>query len=255
MKVENKKYWEFKNKGTNEADLYLYIEIASWGGGYSAHSAQSFKDELDALGNIETLNIYINCPGGDVFEGVAIANMLSRKPCVKNVYIDGIAASIASVIAVAGDNIYMPSNAMMMVHNVMIGAFGYADDLRASADIADKITASIRQTYLDKAGDKLDLAAITSLMDAESWLTAQECLDYGLCTEITAPVQAVACLDAKYKDIYKKAPTNLLQPADNKITAIANKNVDNTNENDDTAGKIADINNMIKQTDLFIALG
>lgn len=246
--MESKKYWEFKNKGANEADLYLYIEVASWGGGYAAHSAQSFKDELDSLGNIETLNIYINCPGGDVFEGVAIANMLSRKPCVKNVYIDGIAASIASVIAMAGDNIYMPSNAMMMVHNTMIGAFGYAGDLRAAADTADKITASIRQTYLDKAGDKLDEAVITNLMDAESWLTAQECLDYGLCTEITAPVQAVACLDAKYKDIYKKAPTNLLQSADNKITAV-------TNKNDDTADKIADINNMIKQTDLFIALG
>lgn len=246
--MENKKYWEFKNQSASTADLYLYIEIASWGGGYSAHSAQSFKDELDSLGNIDTLNIYINCPGGDVFEGVAIANMLSRKPCVKNVYIDGIAASIASVIAMAGDNIYMPSNAMMMIHNVMVGAYGYAEDLRATADTADKITASIRQTYLNKAGDKLDEATLTALMDAESWLTAQECLDYGLCTEITAPVQAVACLDAKYQDIYKKAPANLLAQDDSKNTDVDNKN-------DDDANKIADIDNAIKQTDLFIALG
>lgn len=245
--MDNKKYWEFKAKGATEGDLYLYAEIASWGGGFAAHSAQSFKSELDDLGNIETLNIYINCPGGDVFEGVAIANMLKRKPCIKNVYIDGIAASIASVIAMAGDNIYMPANAMMMVHNVMVGAYGYANDLRAAADTADKITISIRQTYLDKAGDKLDDAAITNLMDAESWLTAQECLNYGFCTDITAPIQAVACLDVKYQDIYKKAPANLLR-ADTQTA-------DDNSKNDDMANKISDINNTIKQADLFIALG
>ena len=94
------KYWEFKNKTNNEADLYLYIEIADWGGGYAAHSAQSFKNELDGLGEIDVLNIYINSPGGDVFEGISILNMLKRKKCVKNVYIDGLAASIASAIVI-----------------------------------------------------------------------------------------------------------------------------------------------------------
>ena len=88
----------------------------------------------------------------------------------------------------------------------------------------------------------MDLAAITDLMDAESWLTAQECLDYGLCTEITAPVQAVACLDAKYKDVYKKTPTNLLKQPE-----------DSANNHDDS--KLQEIANAIKQTDLFIALG
>ena len=90
------KYWEFKNKSDIESDLYLYSEIDSWGDGEYAHSAKSFKNELDALGDIGTLNIYINSPGGDVFEGVSIANMLKRKKCVKNIYIDGLAASIAS---------------------------------------------------------------------------------------------------------------------------------------------------------------
>ena len=79
--MAEKKYWEFKAKANDptEADLYLYIEIASWGGGYCAHSAQSFKSELDALGDINVLNVYINSPGGDVFEGNSIYNMLKRK--------------------------------------------------------------------------------------------------------------------------------------------------------------------------------
>lgn len=205
----NQKYWTFKNRSNTEADLYLYVEIASWGAGFAAHSAQSFKDELDSLGQLETLNIYINCPGGEAFEGIAIANMLKRKPCVKNVYIDGIAASIASIIAMAGDHIYMPANAMMMVHNVMTGVFGYADDLRKMADSVDKMTTAIKQSYLDKAGDKLDEATITALMNAESWLNAQECFDYGLCTKVLPANQMVAKVDAKFKDVYKNMPPSI----------------------------------------------
>jgi ATP-dependent Clp protease protease subunit len=143
-----KKYWEFKNKSADEADLYLYIEIASWGGGYAAHSAQSFKNELDALGDIKTLNIYINSPGGDVFEGNAIYNMLSRKAknCQLNVYIDGLAASIASVIAMSGTKIIMPSNSMMMVHNAWCYTAGNSKNLRETANALDKIDISIKQT-------------------------------------------------------------------------------------------------------------
>lgn len=238
--MDNKKYWQFKNKSAKEADLYLYIEIASWGAGFAAHSAQSFKEELDGLGELETLNIFINCPGGDVFEGVAIYNMLKRKQCTRNVYIDGIAASIASVIAMAGDNIYMPANAMMMVHNVLIGVFGFAEELRKAADTADQVTQSIKQTYLEKAGDKMDETTMTDLMDAESWLTAQDCLHYGLCTEITQSVQAVALLDAKFKDLYKNLPIELIKPDEN--------------ANGDSV-RISAIENAIKETDLFIALG
>jgi len=125
--LQSKKWWEFKMQAGNEADLYLYIEIASWGGGYCAHSAQSFKDELDNIGAIDTLNIYINSPGGDVFEGNTIYNMLKRKTYTKNVYVDGIAASIASIIAMAGDKIIMPSNTMMMIHNARGGVYGTSD--------------------------------------------------------------------------------------------------------------------------------
>lgn len=203
-----KKYWEFKNKTSTEADLYLYIEIASWGAGYSAHSAQSFKQELDDLGEIETLNIYINSPGGDVFEGNTIMNMLKRKKCTKNVYIDGLAASIASVIAMAGDKIIMPSNAMMMIHNAWTYAIGNSKDLRKLADDLDKVNASIRQAYLDKAGDKLDEETLTTLMDNETWLTAQECFNYGLCDVVGEDKNIAAKFDLNLLNQYKNIPVN-----------------------------------------------
>jgi len=203
-----KKYWEFKNKTSTEADLYLYIEIASWGAGYSAHSAQSFKQELDDLGEIETLNIYINSPGGDVFEGNTIMNMLKRKKCTKNVYIDGLAASIASVIAMAGDKIIMPNNAMMMIHNAWTYAIGNSKDLRKLADDLDKVNASIRQAYLDKAGDKLDEETLINLMDNETWLTAQECFDYGLCDVVGEDKSIAAKFDLNLLNQYKNIPVN-----------------------------------------------
>lgn len=207
MPEKNKKYWEFKAKSKDEADLYLYIEIASWGGGGYAHSAQSFKRELDALGEIKILNVYINSPGGDVFEGNAIYNMLKRKAqkCTLNIYIDGLAASIASVIATAG-RVIMPNNTMMMVHNAWAYTVGNAQELRKFADTLDKINLTIKQAYLNKAEGKLDEVAITELMDNEIWLTAQECFDYGLCDEIIGEKQIAAKFDMSLLKNYKNVP-------------------------------------------------
>lgn len=202
------KYWEFKNQTSTEADLYLYIEVASWGAGYAAHSAQSFKQELDDLGEINTLNIYINSPGGDVFEGNTIMNMLKRKKCTKNVYIDGLAASIASVIAMAGDRVIMPSNSMMMIHNAWTYAVGNSNELRKLADDLDKVNASIRQTYLDKAGDKLDEETLITLMDNETWLTAQECYNYGLCDVVGEDKNIAAKFDLNLLNKYKNLPVD-----------------------------------------------
>lgn len=222
----SKKYWEFKNKTSTEADLYLYIEIANWGGGYAAHSAQSFKQELDNLGNVDTLNIYINSPGGDVFEGNTIMNMLKRKKCTKNVYIDGLAASIASVIAMAGDKIIMPSNSMMMIHNAWTYAAGNSHELRKLADDLDKVNTSIRQTYLDKAGDKLDEEILTTLMDNETWLTAQECYDYGLCDQLGENKNVAAKYDLNTLGNYKNTPVSYVL-----TQAKVNEKVNDTIEN------------------------
>lgn len=206
----SKKYWEFKNQTPTSADLYLYIEIANWGAGYAAHSAQSFKNELDALGEINELNIFINSPGGDVFEGNTIMNMLKRKKCTKNVYVDGLAASIASVIAMAGDKIIMPSNAMMMIHNAWAYTAGNSKDLRKLADDLDKVNESLRQAYLNKAGAKLDEETLIALMDAETWLTAQECFDYGLCDVVDKDVSLAAKVDTSKLINYKNVPISFV---------------------------------------------
>lgn len=203
------KYWEFKAKdNTNEADLYLYLEIASWGGGWSAHSAKSFKAEMDDLGEIDILNIYINSPGGSVFEGNAIYNMLKRKAtkCQLNVYVDGIAASIASVIAMAGNKIIMPSNTMLMIHNAWTCACGNSNELRKIADDMDKVNIAMKNAYLEKAGNKIDEETLTTLMDNETWLTAQEAYDYGLCDEVLGEKNISAKYGDKVLKNYKNVP-------------------------------------------------
>lgn len=208
--MAKKKYWEFKAKAdTTEADLYLYIEIASWGGGYCAHSAQSFKSELDALGDINTLNIYVNSPGGDVFEGEAIYNMLVRKSksCQVNVFIDGMAASITSIIVMAGTHISMPSNSMMMIHRASSCIYGNADELQKCITLLEKIDSNMKQTYLNRSNGKLDEETLdTWLSSGDTWLTAQECLEYGLCDEITDSIELTAKYDNGVLGHYKNVP-------------------------------------------------
>ena len=115
-----------------------------------------------------------------MFEGTAIYNQLRRHPAHKTVHIDGFACSIASVIAMAGDEVIMPRNALMMVHNMWMYASGNSAELRKAADDLDKINSAGRAAYLAKSGGKLDAAKLAEMMDGETWLTAEECITYGL---------------------------------------------------------------------------
>lgn len=201
-----KQFWNFKAKG-KEGELYLYGEISSstWYG--DEITPKQFKDDLDALGDISALNIYINSPGGDVFAGQAIYTMLKRHPANKTVYIDGIAASIASVIAMAGDKIIIPKNAMMMVHNAWTIVAGNKGHLRKVADDMEKIDASIVATYSAKTGKTDD--EITALMDAEKWMNAQEAVDEGFADELEAEKKIAACVTPEILARYKNPPENL----------------------------------------------
>ncbi|RUT48605.1 Clp protease ClpP [Paenibacillus anaericanus] len=214
-KGEKKQYWSFKAAAKEgDGELYIYGEITSWQWDDSDTSANSFKRELDALGDISTLHLYINSPGGIVTEGVTIGNMLKRHKARVIVHVDALAASVASVIAMAGDEIHMPRNAMMMIHNPWRVTAGNADDHRKSAEDLDRIGGSMKQTYLDRSGDKLDETKLTELLDAETWLSAQECLDYGLCDVVGDANQAAACVSdelfAKYRNVPKGLTT--IQP-------------------------------------------
>ena len=179
-------------------------------------SAAGFRDALKDLGDIKTINLHINSPGGSVFEGIAIYNMLKQNKAHVNVYVDGLAASIASVIAMSGDAIFMPSNSMLMIHNPWTMAVGNASELRKQADDLDKITESSIQTYLNTAGDKLDEATLRQLMDNETWLTAKEAVDYGLATEVIEANKAAASISKNFAQRYRHVPERLIQASQKK---------------------------------------
>ncbi|MBC9021186.1 Clp protease ClpP [Limosilactobacillus fermentum] len=206
------KYLTIKQQvGNKEADLFIDGEIVSGEFYDNDTSAAGFRDSLKQLGDVETINLHINSPGGSVFEGIAIYNMLKNNPAQINVYVDALAASIASVIAMSGDNIFMPSNSMLMIHNPWTIAMGNANDLRKQANDLDRIGELSVTTYLDKAGSKLDADTLHQLMDDETWLTAQEAVNYGLATEVIDDNQMAACADPGFLKQFRNVPTQLAQ--------------------------------------------
>lgn len=180
--------WELKQAADGGGlELYIYgdveemtLDMENLRYVPSENSAQHFREELAKYPNAERIDIYINSYGGDVFEGTAIYNQLKRHRARKVVHVDGFACSIASVIAMAGDEVIMPRNTLMMIHNMWMCACGNAAELRKAADDLDVINAAGRQAYLQKAGDKLPEEELARMMDAETWLTAEQCVELGL---------------------------------------------------------------------------
>jgi ATP-dependent protease ClpP protease subunit len=146
-------------------------------------SAMSIKKAIDAGGAYSKLILRINSPGGDAFEGIAAYNVIRAQGKPVEVYVDALAASSASIIAMSGDTITMAVNSMMMVHNAWSVSCGYATDMRKMADVLDKVSESIGQTYVSRTGKSA--AEIKALMDAETWMSAKDCLDARFATAIT----------------------------------------------------------------------
>lgn len=188
------KLWELRQAAAAKAiDLYIYTDVEAdgydWWSGETVKSdtsASAFRDTLAAAGAVQQINIYINSLGGSVMEGTAIYNQLKRHPAQKTVYVDGFACSVASIIAMAGDKIVMPRNTAMMIHNMWTFAWGNAKELRKAADDLDVLMAANRQAYLQKAGDRLDEQRLVEMLDAETWLTAEQCIEFGLADEFAA---------------------------------------------------------------------
>ena len=183
------KFWNFQARN-NRGELFLYGDISdvTWYG--DEVTPRKFREDLDALGDIAFLDIYINSGGGDVFAGQAIYSILERYPAEKTVYIDGLAASIASVIAMAGDKIVMPANAMMMIHNAWTIAAGNKEQLIDIADSLGKIDQVINGVYQKRTGKTAE--EIAALMDAETWFTAAEAVEHGFADEIEESRQVAA---------------------------------------------------------------
>ena len=164
--------------------LSIFDDIGAYG-----VSAKSFLNDLRTV-TTDEVDVEINSPGGDVFAGLAIYNGLRASGKKINVRVLGLAASAASLVAMAGDTIEMPENAFMMIHNPWGFAMGGADEMRNTADVLDKIGAGLVSTYAKRTG-KTD-QEITALLDAETWMTAQEAVDAGFATSVTAALAVKA---------------------------------------------------------------
>lgn len=171
--------FDFKNEA-EACTLNIYDTIGSdgWGGGITV---ASIEEQLAECNN-KPLNIYINSNGGEVFEGFAIYNILKRYEGYKNVYIDGIAASIASVIALAGDKITMSKASMMMIHNASGVCIGNAEEMKKVVNALEQINEVIRDVY--KSRVNISDEELIDMMDNETFLTANQCVEYGFADEI-----------------------------------------------------------------------
>lgn len=189
--MSNKANFAVMQKADNSLDIYIYDDVKadsfSWWSDEkikSDTSAKTIADTLAENATAEKINLYINSYGGDVKEGLAIYNQLKRHPAKVTAYIDGFACSIASVIAMSADEVIMGNNALMMIHHAWMYAVGNAAELRKAADDLDIIDAASNSSYLAKAGDKLTEEKLNELLDAETWLNADDCIKYGLADRI-----------------------------------------------------------------------
>jgi ATP-dependent protease ClpP protease subunit len=187
-------------QGVGEVHIFDFIDAYGING-------RSFLKDLKAIGQVSVLNVHINSPGGDVFEGNTIYNLLKNHPATVNVYVTGLAASIASVIAMAGDKIIMPKNAMMMIHDPAMMAFGTADDMRKNAGTLDKVKQTLVAAYQTKTG--LNEAEIKTIMTDETWFTADEAVAMKFADEVADEVKIAAAWSTDLSK-FKNTPRDFL---------------------------------------------
>ena len=178
------KFYALEKSNDGTATVHLYDEVGAFGAGS--------KEFLADLGKLDGQHIHlrINSPGGSVVEGTAIYNALRRHKGGLTVHIDALAASMASVIAMAGAPVYIADNALMMIHNPWTVSMGDSDQLRKEADLLDKLKSTLVNAYTRKTG--MDQEQIAEMMDSETWLDAVEAVALGFADAIEEGVAAAA---------------------------------------------------------------
>lgn len=176
-------WYRITNLGTGTAVIYVYDEIGYWG-----TTAGDLVNELSELQGVTAIDLHINSPGGEVFEGIAIYNCLRAHPATITTYVDGIAASIASVIAMAGNRIVMGPHSQMMIHEGSGLCIGDADEMRKMADLLDFQSNNIAGVYAARAGGTVE--DWRALMRTETWYTAETAVEAGLADEVAETVTA-----------------------------------------------------------------
>ena len=180
-------WYAIRARGTG-AEVAIYDEIGAYG-----VSAKGFLAELGALPEGTPVDLRLNSPGGSVFDAVAIHNALKRHEGTVTVWIDGIAASAASYVAMAGDEIVMPENAFLMIHDPAGLVMGTAEDMRALAEALDKVKGSLVSGYAAKSGRTPE--EVSALMAAETWFDASDAVAQGFADRLIEPVRIAANFD------------------------------------------------------------
>lgn len=217
-------WYEIKALSDDKAEISIYEEIGGWG-----VSAKQFIDELKAL-TAGDITLSINSPGGSLFDGIAMYHALKDSKANITVKVVGIAASAASLVAMAGNKIVMPENTFMMIHNPMTMAWGNASEMREMADLLDKIGTAVVSTYVARTGKSTE--EIQTLLDAETYLTAQEAVDQGFADEVEPALRIAAAFDvegmpssvvAAFKNAQQLNPTNSTEPSSSGDTPSTTK--------------------------------
>lgn len=198
-------WFSIQAKADDEADVLIYDYIG-WGG----VTAADFAKELQAI-KAKTINVRVNSPGGDVFDGLAIYNSLKAHGAQVHVRVDGVAASIASIIAMAGQSITMGESAFFMVHHPWAFAIGNAADMREMAATLDKIGESLASIYASRT--KATKEQVLAWMDAETWFNAEEAKAAGLADAVQGSDHEAAQARARFDfSSYAKVPAALAAP-------------------------------------------
>lgn len=199
FKPQSRKNWfKIEASKTDTAEILIYDEIGGFG-----IEAGKFVAALAEI-TASTIKVRLNTPGGSVFDGVAIFNALRQHPARIETHIDSLAASIGSIIALAGDTVEMAKNAYLMIHNPWALTMGDSAELRKTAALLDKIGGTLVQAYQDKTGASDE--QITAWMNDETWFTAQEALEAGFVDEITGETTAQNRFDLS---VYDRVPRSL----------------------------------------------
>ena len=210
-------------QGKDRAEITIY-GIIGQGFFEDGVTAEKVRKDLKALGDVKDIDVFINSPGGNVWDGLAVTNMLVAHSAQIHVQIEGVAASIASVIAMAGDNITMASGALMMIHSPNALFAGTADELREFAEVLDKVEASMLDIY--EARTETPRAEVLELLKAETWFTAQEAVDAGFADDLieakspSKPEASWQTVMACFKHIPEDFDTPQ-KPAGSKLSAVA----------------------------------
>lgn len=194
-------FMKYKNVSNSSVELYFYGDIVSDTEAteeYKDQSPESVKQILDKAKG-KNLNIYINSGGGSVFAGMAIYNMIKRHNGFKTVYVDGLAASIASIIALAGDKVIIPSNAYFMIHKPWTLGYGNAEELRKIGESLDVIEVGIMNVYQSALVPGVNIETIREMVQKETWLTGDQAAQY-FKVEVSDAIEAVAITDQHFEN-------------------------------------------------------